>query len=217
MHYCLFFKRKRYGSFRLPYRFTTTFHFQRTPYHKIRMPQWKWEQGEELIIFKVVIRKAIEFLLVDCVLLQSTVQRYALSSTWQNYFLPYDCFVVSLHAEMTQHEIDIMYMRRCLQLAAGGLGRVRPNPLVGCVVVSEVESGKWKVESEGYHQCYGEWHAERNALLRNNPLPTSHFPLSAFRFPLSPFHFPLSTLRFPLSSLRSPLSAFPFPLPSFAV
>ncbi len=30
-----------------------------------------------------------------------------------------------------------MYMRRCLQLAANGLGRVRPNPLVGCVVVND--------------------------------------------------------------------------------
>ena len=60
-----------------------------------------------------------------------------------------------------------MYMRRCLQLAANGLGRVRPNPLVGCVVVSQVESGKWKVESEGYHQEYGHNHAERNALLRH--------------------------------------------------
>ena len=62
--------------------------------------------------------------------------------------------------------IDEHYMRRCLQLAANGLGRVRPNPLVGCVVVSEVESGKWKVVCEGYHQEYGHNHAERNALLR---------------------------------------------------
>ena len=67
---------------------------------------------------------------------------------------------------MTQQETDIMYMRRCLWLAANGLGRVRPNPLVGCVIVNEVESGKWKVESEGYHQEYGHNHAERNALLR---------------------------------------------------
>ena len=59
-------------------------------------------------------------------------------------------------------------MRRCLQLAANGLGRVRPNPLVGCVIVSEVENGKWKVISEGFHQEYGHNHAERNALLRNN-------------------------------------------------
>ena len=59
-------------------------------------------------------------------------------------------------------------MRRCLQLAANGLGRVRPNPLVGCVIVSEVGNGEWKVISEGFHQEYGHNHAERNALLRNN-------------------------------------------------
>lgn len=62
---------------------------------------------------------------------------------------------------MTQQELDIMYMRRCLQLAANGLGRVRPNPLVGCVVVKDGQ-----VISEGYHQEYGHNHAERNALLR---------------------------------------------------
>lgn len=62
---------------------------------------------------------------------------------------------------MSQQEIDIMYMRRCLQLAANGLGRVRPNPLVGCVVVKD-----GRIISEGYHQEYGHNHAERNALLR---------------------------------------------------
>ena len=63
---------------------------------------------------------------------------------------------------MTQEEIDIMYMRRCLQLAANGLGRVRPNPLVGCVVVKE-----GRIISEGYHQEYGHNHAERNAILNS--------------------------------------------------
>lgn len=63
---------------------------------------------------------------------------------------------------MTQHEVDIMFMRRCLQLAANGLGRTRPNPLVGCVVVD----GNGHIVSEGYHQEYGGWHAERNALMR---------------------------------------------------
>ena len=74
---------------------------------------------------------------------------------------------------MTQEEIDKMYMRRCLQLAANGLGRVRPNPMVGCVVVSQVENGEWRVESEGYHQEYGHNHAERNALSRPHPQPLS--------------------------------------------
>ncbi len=62
---------------------------------------------------------------------------------------------------MKQEEIDIMYMQRCLQLAANGLGRVRPNPLVGCVIVKDGH-----IISEGYHQEYGQNHAERNALLR---------------------------------------------------
>ena len=62
---------------------------------------------------------------------------------------------------MTQQEIDIMYMRRCLQLATNGLGRVRPNPLVGCIIVKDGH-----IISEGYHQEYGHNHAERNALLR---------------------------------------------------
>lgn len=67
---------------------------------------------------------------------------------------------------MTQQEIDKLFMRRCLQLAANGLGRVRPNPLVGCVVVKDGH-----IISEGYHQKYGHNHAERNALLR---LETCH-------------------------------------------
>ena len=75
---------------------------------------------------------------------------------------------------MTQEEIDIMYMRRCLQLAANGLGRVRPNPLVGCVIVKD-----GNIISEGFHQEYGHNHAERNALLR--PPFTSHLsPLTLY-------------------------------------
>ena len=62
---------------------------------------------------------------------------------------------------MTQEETDIIYMQRCLQLAANGLGHVRPNPLVGCVIVKD-----GKIISEGFHQEYGHNHAERNALLR---------------------------------------------------
>lgn len=68
---------------------------------------------------------------------------------------------------------DELYMRRCLQLAANGLGRVRPNPLVGCVIVKD-----GRIISEGYHQEYGHNHAERNALLRlNSSLITHHSTL----------------------------------------
>ena len=50
-------------------------------------------------------------------------------------------------------------MQRCLQLALKGLGNVSPNPMVGCVIVHEN-----KIIGEGYHQKYGEAHAEVNAI-----------------------------------------------------
>ena len=56
---------------------------------------------------------------------------------------------------------DIEYMRRAIELAKKGGGFVHPNPLVGCVVVKDGE-----IVAEGYHEKYGEFHAERNALLR---------------------------------------------------
>jgi diaminohydroxyphosphoribosylaminopyrimidine deaminase/5-amino-6-(5-phosphoribosylamino)uracil reductase len=51
------------------------------------------------------------------------------------------------------------YMQRCLQLALKGLGNVSPNPMVGCVIVHDD-----KIIGEGYHQKYGEAHAEVNAI-----------------------------------------------------
>jgi len=53
------------------------------------------------------------------------------------------------------------YIQRCFQLAQNGLGYVAPNPMVGCVIVCD-----GKIISEGFHQKYGENHAERNAILR---------------------------------------------------
>ncbi|AGX42462.1 bifunctional diaminohydroxyphosphoribosylaminopyrimidine deaminase/5-amino-6-(5-phosphoribosylamino)uracil reductase RibD [Clostridium saccharobutylicum] len=52
-----------------------------------------------------------------------------------------------------------IYMRRALELAKNGIGKVNPNPLVGAVIVKNGE-----IIGEGYHECYGEAHAERNAV-----------------------------------------------------
>ncbi len=52
------------------------------------------------------------------------------------------------------------YMRRALALAALGAGYTNPNPMVGCVVVKD-----GRIIAEGYHEKYGQFHAERNALL----------------------------------------------------
>lgn len=51
------------------------------------------------------------------------------------------------------------YMRQVLALAKRGIGKTSPNPMVGCVVVKD-----GKVISEGFHEQYGGFHAERNAL-----------------------------------------------------
>ncbi len=50
-------------------------------------------------------------------------------------------------------------MRRAIQLARRGQGRVEPNPMVGCVLV---RGGK--VIGEGYHRRFGGPHAEVHAL-----------------------------------------------------
>lgn len=55
-------------------------------------------------------------------------------------------------------------MRRALELATLGRGQVSPNPLVGCVIVHKLD-GQERIISEGWHQRYGEAHAERNAIL----------------------------------------------------
>ncbi len=51
------------------------------------------------------------------------------------------------------------YMRRAIELAKKGSGRVNPNPLVGAVIVKD-----GRILGEGYHECYGQLHAERNAI-----------------------------------------------------
>jgi len=50
------------------------------------------------------------------------------------------------------------YMQRCLDLAHLGSSWVAPNPMVGCVIVKD-----GIIIGEGYHQRYGEAHAEVNA------------------------------------------------------
>lgn len=67
---------------------------------------------------------------------------------------------------MSSHE---QYIHRCLQLAALGAGNVAPNPMVGAVLVYENE-----IIGEGYHQKFGEAHAEVNCINsvveKNKPL-----------------------------------------------
>lgn len=54
---------------------------------------------------------------------------------------------------------DEFFMERCLQLARLASGDVAPNPMVGAVLVHQ-----GTIIGEGYHQRYGEAHAEVNCI-----------------------------------------------------
>ncbi len=56
---------------------------------------------------------------------------------------------------------DVRFMRRALDLAERGAGRVSPNPKVGAVIVRD-----GNMVGEGWHAEYGQAHAEIAALLQ---------------------------------------------------
>lgn len=70
---------------------------------------------------------------------------------------------IDLEDRMSKNEVvkpeDAAYMRRCLELASRGAGFVSPNPMVGSVIVHDGQ-----VIGEGWHQEYGQAHAEVNAI-----------------------------------------------------
>lgn len=55
--------------------------------------------------------------------------------------------------------IDKKFMEKAIELARKGSGWTNPNPMVGAVIVKDGE-----IIGEGYHQKYGNLHAERNAI-----------------------------------------------------
>lgn len=55
---------------------------------------------------------------------------------------------------------DEKYIKMCFSLAKKGKNNVLPNPMVGSLIIKE-----GRIISKGYHKKYGEFHAERNAIL----------------------------------------------------
>ena len=55
---------------------------------------------------------------------------------------------------------DIDVMQRAIRIARTGVGLVEPNPMVGAVIVDAERN----LIAEGYHQKFGEAHAEINAI-----------------------------------------------------
>ena len=62
---------------------------------------------------------------------------------------------------------DELYMQRCIELALKGSGSVAPNPMVGAVLLHEE-----RIVGEGWHQQFGESHAEVNCI--NKAIENGH-------------------------------------------
>lgn len=60
---------------------------------------------------------------------------------------------------MGDNDRDPSFMDRAIEIARRGEGLVEPNPMVGCVIVRDGQ-----VLGEGFHQRFGEAHAEVNAI-----------------------------------------------------
>ncbi len=73
------------------------------------------------------------------------------------------------------------YMHRCFELAKLGESYVAPNPMVGAVLVYED-----RIIGEGYHQRYGEAHAEVNCLNSVSAENQHLIPLSTLYVSLEP-------------------------------
>lgn len=84
-----------------------------------------------------------------------------------------------------EHTVHSNYLRRCFQLAQLGAGNVAPNPMVGAVLVFDD-----KIIGEGYHQRYGEAHAEVHCInnaLKSHPDLICHSTLYVSLEPCSHF------------------------------
>ncbi|MFC1485097.1 bifunctional diaminohydroxyphosphoribosylaminopyrimidine deaminase/5-amino-6-(5-phosphoribosylamino)uracil reductase RibD, partial [bacterium] len=58
------------------------------------------------------------------------------------------------------NKTDIFYMKKALDLAKKGRGKVSPNPLVGAIMVTK----EGQIVGQGWHEYFGGPHAELNAI-----------------------------------------------------
>ena len=65
---------------------------------------------------------------------------------------------------ITNH--DQHWMKQAIELAQKGEGHVEPNPMVGCVIATDDQ-----LISSGFHQAFGDPHAEVNAIANAGVIP----------------------------------------------
>jgi len=94
----------------------------------------------------------------DKVINVDLIQPFAQAISTPDSLVVTEAFTVCKHHVMTTENQEL-YMGRAITLARQAGKAVKSNPHVGCVVVSD-----GRVIGEGYHQVYGQAHAEVNAL-----------------------------------------------------
>lgn len=85
------------------------------------------------------------------------------------------------NSNVSQHEQDEWFMRRCIQLALNAEGDTYPNPMVGAVVVHN-----GRIIGEGWHHRAGLPHAEVNAIASVHPMDLDLLPQSTIYVSLEP-------------------------------
>lgn len=83
---------------------------------------------------------------------------------------------------MTFSDLDILMMRRALQLAAAGRRHTSPNPMVGAVITAP----DGRIIGEGWHRRFGGPHAEVNAVASVAHADRHLFPESTVYVTLEP-------------------------------
>jgi len=77
--------------------------------------------------------------------------------------------------------LDALFIQRCFELASLGAGKVAPNPMVGAILVH-----KGKIIGEGWHQKWGDAHAEVNCINSVSPENQALIPYSTLYCNLEP-------------------------------
>ena len=80
-----------------------------------------------------------------------------------------------------KQNMDELYIQRCFDLARLGTSKVSPNPPVGAVIVA-----KNRIIGEGFHQAYGQAHAEVNAVNNVHEDDKHLLPFSTIYISLEP-------------------------------
>ncbi len=112
---------------------------------------------EDCVTQDLVYHSADRMFALDCFTFQSFI--FAQVHTYVSFCFALNDFVQGIFIFGGNCMNDSKYMQLALHIAKKGCGWVAPNPMVGAVIVKNGQ-----IIGQGWHEKYGQPHAERNAL-----------------------------------------------------